>query len=417
MMELIERLYPICRSITGDGLRETLAIIGEIIPLDITEVASGTRVFDWEVPQEWNIRDAWIRGPDGRKVVDFKEHNLHVVSYSEPVRRTLSLQNLEPHLHSDAQRPTVIPYRTSYYDTNWGFCLSQQARDALVDGDYDVLIDSSLSDGSLSYAECVIPGSIDDEVIVFSHTCHPSLCNDNLSGIAVTAWLAKHLAEVGPRHTFRFVYAPGTIGSIAWLAQNRDRLDRIRHGLVAVLLGDSGALTYKLSRSGNAPIDRVARLALRDSGEAHSVIDFAPYGYDERQFNTPGIGIPVGRLTRSANAGYPEYHSSADDLSILSPVSLERSLGVCKAIASMLDADRCYRNLVPCCEPQLGRRGLYAPVGGKEIAPDNFALLWMLNQSDGVTPISAVAERSGVEFSSLAYAAERLVEAGLLEVV
>ncbi|MEV4898324.1 DUF4910 domain-containing protein [Nonomuraea sp. NPDC055795] len=275
MKQLVERLYPICRSITGDGVRETLAIIGEHLPLTVSEVPTGTQVLDWNVPQEWNIRDAWIKDRSGRKVVDFQELNLHVVGYSVPVRGTFTLEELRPRLHT---LPGLVPYRTSYYNQTWGFCLTQETLDTMDEGPYEVLIDSTLRDGSLTYAEHVVPGELDDEVLISCHTCHPSLANDNLAGIAVAVELAKSL--VSPRHTYRFIFAPGTIGAITWLARNRGRTERIKHGLTLACAGDPGPLTYKRSRRGDAPIDRAVAHVLRE--RPHTLLDFSPYGYDER---------------------------------------------------------------------------------------------------------------------------------------
>jgi len=297
--ELMQRLFPICRSITGKGVRETLDIIGEHIPLERFEVPSGTQVFDWEVPLEWNINEAWIKDTDGRKVVDFRDHNLHVMSYSQSVDETLPLDALKPHLHSLPDQPDLIPYRTSYYADNWGFCLTHNQLAALPAGDYRVKIDSTHSQGALSYGEYFLPGETDREIVLYTHVCHPSLCNDNLSGITIGTALGQWLGQRKRRYSYRIVFAPGTIGSITWLAQNQDRLDKVDCALVAVLLGGPGNFTYKRSRFGSAYIDRVVELALRDSEQDHEIVDFSPYGYDERQFNSPGIKIPAGRITRS----------------------------------------------------------------------------------------------------------------------
>ena len=359
MYELIRRLFPICRSITGDGVRETLRIVGELIPLTVHEVATGTKAFDWTVPKEWSIRDAYIKDAHGNRVVDFRANNLHIVSYSAPVHATMPLRDLQPHLHSLPEQPELIPYRTSYYDENWGFCLSHRCREALADGDYEVVVDSTLADGSLTYGECLLPGESDDEVLIYTHTCHPSLANDNLSGIAVCTFLARLLESRTRRYSYRFVFAPGTIGSLVWLSRNQDRLPQIRHGLVVVLLGDAGHLRYKRSRNGDAAIDRAAQHALKHSAATHEVEAFSPYGYDERQFGAPGINLPVGRLSRSANGGYPEYHTSADNLALIQPDSLSGSLSACADIVEILENDARYVNTSPFGEPQLGRRGLY----------------------------------------------------------
>ncbi len=415
MMPLIHQLYPLCRSITGDGVRETLEIVSQRLPLDVHEVPSGTRVFDWQVPDEWTIRDAFIEDTTGKRVIDFNEHNLHVLNYSAPVDAMLSRTELDEHLHSVPEHPDWIPYRTSYYARNWGFCLSQRQRDALQDSDYRVRIDSSLAPGSLTYAECVVPGSSTREVVLYTHICHPSLCNDNLSGIAVTAALGAALRERSTlRYTYRLVFAPGTIGSITWLSRNQAELDRIAHGLVLGLLGDDAPHTYKGTRSGGAEIDRVAAYVLNRRSQSNRIVDFSPYGYDERQFGSPGIDLPVGRLTRSVNGGYPEYHTSADDLDLVSEERLQESLDLAMEIVDCLEQNRYYRNLEPYCEPQLGKRGLYRDTGGDGIADRESAMLWLLNQSDGGASVLDIAERSGLSMRALAQVAEQLVDAGLL---
>ena len=410
----MEELYPICRSITGDGVRQTLALISARAPLVLSEVPSGTPVFDWEVPREWNIREAWIEDPAGHRVVDLRNHTLHLMSYSVPVNRTLSLAELRPHLHSLPDHPDWIPYRTSYYREDWGFCLTHRALESLVEGLYKVRIDSSLTQGSLTYGECVIQGESDDEFLIFTHICHPSLCNDNLTGMALAAALAVELRASHPRLTFRFVFGPGTIGSIVWLAQNEANIGRVRHGLVLGLLGDSGPLTYKRSRRGSADIDRIAGHVLAGISASSRCIDFSPYGYDERQLCSPGFNLPVGRLTRTPNGEYPEYHSSADNFSIVSESALAESLLACATIMRLADRNESYLNLSPKCEPRLGKRGLFRPTGGTE--PDAFehALLWVLNQSDGSSSLLDIAERSRLPFDTIAGAADALLEVNLL---
>ena len=367
MRRLIRRLYPMCRSITGDGVRETLAHVDLEIPLEIHEVPSGTRVLDWTVPPEWNVRDAWIRDPQGRKVVDFQRHNLHLVSYSVPVHQRMTLAELEPHLHSLPDRPDWIPYRTSYYSPSWGFCVTHKQLESFGDGEYEVCIDSSLVPGALTYAEHLVPGESEDELLVSAHVCHPSLANDNLSGVAVAVELARRLAEQPLRHSVRFLFAPGTIGAITWLARNRERTARIRGGFTLVCLGDEAPLTYKRTVSSFAGIDRAAERTLADLGIDHELIDFFPYGYDERQFNAPGFRIPMGSLMRGRHGEFPQYHTSADDLSFVSEERLEESLDAAHAILASLDANRRYRNLAPYGEPQLGSRGIYRAMGAMPI--------------------------------------------------
>jgi len=412
---LMKAMYPICRSITGDGVRRTLDLVQQWIPLERSEVPSGTTVFDWKIPNEWNIRDAYIADENGHRVVDFRANNLHVVSYSVPVNRSMTLEELKPHLYSLPDRPDWIPYRTSYYREHWGFCLRHRDLERLGPGPFKVVIDSTPAPGSLTYAECVVPGATSGEAIVYTHTCHPSLANDNLTGIAIAAALAREMLKERPRLTWRFVFGPGTIGSLAWLSRNEERLGRVRAGLTIGLLGDPGALTYKRSRRGDCVTDRVAEHVLRNTTPSARMVDFEPYGYDERQFCSPGFDLPVGRLTRSSNGQYPQYHSSADNLDLIQPACLAESIRTLATIVAVLDENRRLRNLSPKGEPRLGKRGLYGSVGGT--APDAFehALLWVLSFSDGKHDLLSIAGRSGLEFALLARAATALEEAGLAE--
>lgn len=410
-------LYPICRSITGDGVRQTLACLRERLPLEIVEVPSGTPVLDWTVPREWNIRDAYLRDAAGRKAVDFREHNLHVVNYSVPVRARMPLEDLKRHLFSLPDRPNWIPYRTSYYEESWGFCLTHRQLESLADGEYEVCIDSTLQEGSLSYGELVLPGTTDEEVLVSCHVCHPSLANDNLSGIVVAAGLADLFRGTVHRYTYRFLFIPGTIGAITWLAKNRDAAVRIRHGLVLTCVGDNGAFHYKKSRRGGAVIDRAAAQVLRHQSNGATILDFSPYGYDERQYCSPGFDLPVGCLMRSVWGTFPEYHTSADNLDFLKGEALSQSLKVCAGIIDVLENDHTYRNLQPYGEPQLGKRGLYRPTGGANPQQQILARLWVLNLSDGQASLLDIAERSGLSFAEVLAAARVLRDAHLLELV
>jgi aminopeptidase-like protein len=414
LMALATRLYPICRSITGAGLRQTLKILAESIPLSMVEVPSGTQVFDWEVPLEWNIDSARILDPDGRPVVDFADHNLHVVNYSEPVSTSLKLEELRPRLHVSSRNPDWIPYKTSYYRRNWGFCLRERDLREWQPGNYQVEINSNLAPGSLTYGELVLPGSSTSEVLVFTHACHPSLANDNVSGLVIATALAQWLEGRSRRYTWRFVFAPGTIGSLCWLHNNESMLGKVRHGLVLGLLGDSASWTYKQSRRGDAEIDSVVPYVLRQLDPQSRTIEFEPYGYDERQLCSPGFDLPVGRLTRSVNDGYQQYHSSADDLSLVSAGSMGRSLQACKALVEVLEGNRCYVNLQPKGEPRLGKRGLYGPMGGNSPGQAEQAMLWVLNQSDGRRSLVDIAQRSKLEFETILAAARALEGAQLL---
>jgi len=415
MYALVEELYPICRSITGNGLRETLGIIGRRVPLEIREVPTGKAVLDWTVPREWNIQDAFIKNARGERVVDFRASNLHVVNYSIPVHERMSLEKLRPHLYSLPDRPNWIPYRTSYYEDAWGFCLTDEQLDSLPQGEYEVCIDSTLATGSLTYGEHVLPGETDDEILISTHVCHPSLCDDNLSGVAVSVSLARELArQKDRRYTMRFLYAPGTIGAITWLAENRERAKKIRHGLTLTCLGDSHPFTYKRTVGGDTAIDRAATHVLATSGVPSQIIDFFPYGYDERQYNSPGFRIAVGSLMRGRHGEFPEYHTSGDDLAFVSAARLAESFGILRDIVDVLQNDRTFENTSPFGEPQLGRRGLYRALGGTSIPGLQFAMLWVLNLSDGEHSLLDIARRAKLSFGAIRTAADLLVQHGLL---
>jgi aminopeptidase-like protein len=409
---LAAELFPICRSITGNGVRQSFELLAPYVDLQLSEVPTGTQVFDWVVPREWNIREGWINGPDGRRVVDFSDSNLHVLNYSTPVRARLGLDELRPHLFTHPDEPAFVPYRTSYYSDAWGFCLSAETLESLPDGEYEVCIDSTLADGSLTYAEAVLPGETDDEVLISTYSCHPSVANDNVSGIALVAVLGRYLSLEPRRRTYRLLFSPGSIGPIAWLARNEAMLDRIGAGLVVSCVGDPGPVTYKRSRRGNAEIDRAAAIALRDSGRAHRLRDFVPLGGDERQFCSPGIDLPVGAFSRTPAGEYAQYHSSADDLDFVRPEFLGESLQTILSILGVLERNRVYLNTQPKGEPQLGKRGLYRSIGGGPVA--EAGLLWVLNRSDGSDDLVAIAERSGLPFDTIAQAADALLEVDLL---
>lgn len=417
MHALMARLYPICRSMTGDGVRQTLAIIKEYVPLTIREVPSGTRVFDWTVPREWNIRDAYVKNPKGEKVVDFKQSNLHIVNFSSPVHERMDLNQLKSHIFTLPDQPDWIPYRTSFFKDSWGFCMSHNQMMALEPGQYEVSVDSSLEDGHLTYGELLIKGRSTDEVLISTHICHPSLCNDNLSGISVATMLAKSLAAVELRFSYKFIFIPTTIGSITWLSQNEDNISRIKHGLVLACLGDSGKSTYKKSRRGDAEIDRAVIHVLKHSGKDFGVNDFIPYGYDERQFCSPAFNLPMGCLTRTPNGVFPEYHTSADNLDFVLPACLADSFSKCLAAISIIEGNCLFTSLNPKCEPQLGRRGIYRPYaeqkkdGGKR----EMAMLWVLNLSDGKHSLLDIAEKSGLNFDVVQEASDILLRHDLLK--
>ena len=416
LYDLMAELYPICRSLTGAGQRRTLDILRRRIDLTVHEVPSGTAVFDWTVPKEWNIRAAYIKDVRGRKIIDLADSNLHVVGYSVPVRRRMSFAALKPHLFSLPDHPDWIPYRTSYYREDWGFCLSHRQLLEMKDGEYEVCIDSTLADGAMSYGECFLRGERAEEVLISCHICHPSLANDNLTGIAIATLLAQHLSAAPRRYSYRFLFTPGTIGSIAWLCRNESRVGAIRAGLVLACLGDAGSFTYKKSRRGDALIDRAVPQALRDAGEGYQTIEFSPYGYDERQFCSPGFNLPVGCLMRTPHGCFPEYHTSADNLEFVRPEYVAGSYARCREIIEILDDNRTFINLNPKCEPQLGKRGLYGSIGGASGSRSReLALLWVLNGSGGDATLLDIAERSGLPFNAIADAARDLEQHGLLK--
>ncbi|HUB45657.1 MAG TPA: DUF4910 domain-containing protein [Acetobacteraceae bacterium] len=414
--QFASEIYPICRSITGNGVRTTLDRISRHIDLQIHEVPTGTQAFDWTVPQEWSIRDAFIKNSAGERVVDFHRCNLHVVSYSAPVHGFFSLAELKPHLFTLPDQPDLIPYRTSYYQRDWGFCLAHSILETLPEDTYEVMIDSSFHDGGLTYGEHFHRGETDQTVLLSTHVCHPSMANDNCSGIALLTQIAKRMTGIRTRYSYRFLFIPGTIGAVVWLSRNENILSRVTHGLVVSGVGDAGGPTYKRSRRGNAEIDRVMQHVLRRASPNATMIDFFPYGYDERQYCSPGFDLPVGLFQRSRFATYPEYHTSADNLQLIQPCHLAESYRMVSEALAIIENNRMLRNLHPKCELQLGRRGLYGPVGGDPSFADRaMGFLWVLNLADGKHSLLDMAERSGLPFHAIHGAAEQLSAHGLLE--
>lgn len=408
-------IYPICRSITGKGVRKTLQAIRSHINLELHEVPTGTEIFDWAVPREWNVREAYIRDQRGRKIVDFAASNLHLMSYSVPVHRWVSLAELKQHVYTLPDQPDLIPYRTSYYAENWAFCMPHRLLESLEDERYEVVIYTEFSDGSLSYGEYLHKGETDDEFLLSAHICHPSLANDNCSGVALLTHLAKRMAGLRTRHSFRFLFAPGTIGAITWLARNEDHVKHIKHGLVVSMVGDGGGPTYKKSRRGDAKIDRVLTHSLRHCGLTPTILEFSPYGYDERQYCSPGFNLPVGLFQRSQFGGIPQYHTSADNLDFIAPDHLAQSYRLIAETIDIVENDMVYRNTNPKCEPQLGRRGLYGAIGGdKDAVAANMAMLWILNLSDGIHSLLDIAERANLPFGLVRKTAQLLHRNGLL---
>jgi len=415
--KLAAEIFPICRSITGDGVRKTIDVLSRHIPIQCHELPTGTAVLDWEVPREWNIDDAYIKNAKGERVVDFRRSNLHVLNYSAPVRRTMPFSELKQHVFTLPDQPDLIPYRTSYYKEEWGFCMSHRQLTALeaAGGEYEVVIESRLEQGALTWGEYLHVGESTDEVLISTHICHPSLANDNCSGLALLTVLGRELSRRQTRLSYRFVLVPATIGSIAWLATNEAKLGRIKHGLVISNVGDAGGPTYKRSRRANALIDRSMVHVLRRSGAPLNLLEFFPYGYDERQYCSPGFDLPVGLFQRSQFATFPEYHTSADNLDFIRPQHLAASFRWIVQALEILDTDRRLVNLSPKGEPQLGRRGLYSAVGGgKDAWTRNMAVLWVLNLSDGRHSLLDIAERADLPFDVIAAAASVLERHGLL---
>jgi aminopeptidase-like protein len=420
MYDLIEELYPIPRSLTGEGVRETLRRVAQRVPFQTRQVATGTRVFDWRIPSEWNLRDAWIADLAGNRIVDLKDSPLHVLGYSVSIRTRISAEDLRRHVFALPEHPDWIPYRTSYYGETWGFCLTARQLDTLTAAEYDVCIDASLEPGHLTYGEFLIEGETEDEVLFSTNICHPAQCNDGLSGIALVTMLASHLRRRVLRYSYRFLLSPGTLGPLSWLASNEDRISRVRHGLSVTCVGDASQMTYKQTRRGNADVDRAVTNVLASSGDPYEIRPFLPWGGDERQFCSPGFDLPIGVLTRSPPGEFPEYHSSADDLSCVSAAKLDDSFQKCMAVIDLLEGNDVYVNLSPKGEPQLGRRGLYRSVSGGPAADssmDEQALLWVLNLSDGSRSLLDIVERSEIPFPRIRAAASELVEHGLLEKV
>lgn len=414
--DLASRLFPICRSITGKGVRDTIDILKDYIDIEQRAVPSGTRVFDWTVPQEWTVRDAYVKNAAGRKVIDFRMSNLHLMSYSIPQRRMMPLAELQAHIYTLPAQPDLIPYKTAYYTDAWGFCMSHHEFLKLEEGDYEVVIDTEKASGNLYYGEYLHIGQSTKEVLLFAHICHPSLANDNCSGLALLTFLAAGLKSRSTYYSYRFVFAPGTIGSLSWLAQNEEGISNISHGLVVSCIGDGGGPNYKRSRRGDALIDRIAACTRCGEDRTHlEIADFIPYGYDERQFCSPGFNLPVGLLQRSAFGTFPEYHTSADDLDFIRPEHLDSSFWMIMDMIDALEDNWTPLNLRPKGEPQLGKYGLFPAIGGHKTNDDRtMAYLWILNLADGNNSLVDIAERSKMPFVDIASAAGRLLEAGLV---
>jgi len=420
MHELMTKLFPICRSITGNGVRETLKKIQIHIPIQINEVQSQTKVFDWTIPKEWNIQDAYVIDPNGKKIIDFKNSNLHVVCYSIPIHKKMELSELKPHIHTLPEMPDAIPYLTSYYNEDWGFCMSHNEFKKLQEGEYEIMIDSTLENGSLTYGEFLKKGEVEDEFLFTCYICHPSMCNDNLSGTVLITFLAKYLENIKTKLSYRFLFIPETIGAITWLSKNEQNLHKIKHGLVATCLGDSGSSTYKKTRDGNNEIDKIVKYVLENSKQDYTIIDFIPNGSDERQFCSPGFNLPCGSLVRSipGSGKFPEYHTSEDNLYFVKAENLADTFSKYCEIIYISENNIKYFNLNPKCEPQLGKRGLYRNLGSQKYSEEkDLAIFWILNQSDGENSLLDIAIKSKLDFHLIKEVADKLVDHNLLKII
>jgi aminopeptidase-like protein len=416
MYSLMEKLFPICRSITGNGVRKTLKIINNEIPLKIYEISTGTQVYDWKIPKEWNIKDAYVKNSKGKKIIDFKVSNLHILNYSIPVKRSICLSELKKYLHTLPKQPESIPYLTTYYKENWGFCISQKQYDELKEDTYEVFIDSSLTFGSLTYGEFFLKGTSNEEVLFSCYVCHPSMCNDNLSGVVLLTQLAKILQKRKTKYSYRFLFIPETIGAISWLYKNEKSIKKIKHGLIVTCVGDSGNFTYKKTRKGDSSIDNIVIKVLEESKKAYQTVDFFPSGSDERQFSSPGFDLPIGSLMRTMYAKFSEYHTSKDDLNFVNSKNLEESLEKYLKIIEILETDVKYISTNQKCEPQLGNRGLYDMIGGKQAEGINkMAVFWLLNLSDGNHSIRDIMKKSNIDQNTLNKSAEILIKFKLLK--
>jgi len=420
MEKYFDRLWPICRSLTGEGNRKTLKILSEIVDLDIKEISSGTTCFDWTVPPEWNIRDAWVKNSKGEKIIDFQKNNIHLLGYSEPFSGKLSLSELKEHLYSLPELPELIPYLTSYYKKRWGFCISHNQLSNLSEDTYEVYIDSEFNEaGSMTYAETCLPGKESKEILFSTYICHPSLANNELSGPLVTAFIYQKLKEQKDRrYSYRFLFIPETIGSIAYLSQHGQRLkEQLVAGFVVTCIGDSGVFTYKRSRQGNALPDRTVELLLKQTQSDFIIHDFFPSGgSDERQYCSPGFNLPVGSLMRSMYGTYPEYHTSGDNKDFISFDAMAQSVQKYLDAIYIIENNYIYINKLPFCEPQLGKRGLYPTLGSQKDTEDRVtAMMWLLNQADGTQDLIEIGKKSGSSIFVLIDIAKKLCDENILE--
>ena len=438
LYHLMEDLYPICRSITGDGVRKTLKILKQRIDLKIIEVPSGTKVFDWKIPLEWNIRDAYVKNLKGEKIIDFKKSNLHLLNYSKPISKKISKKELKLHLHTIPEKPDSIPYVTSYYKKEWGFCTKHNQLKSINDDFYQVKIDSTLKKGNLTYGEFFKKGKSSDEILISTYVCHPSLCNDNLSGIVISAKIAEILSKIDTFFSYRFLFIPETIGAIAWIAKNEKKLSKIKNCLVITCAGDNGKFTYKKTKSGNETIDEIFKKVFKNSKKKTKIKKFFPYGSDERQFSSPGINIPTGVFMRTPYYEFKQYHTADDGLDFVKNSSLNDSLSMIfkvifefesrkkikekTSIRKKSKTNDIFINLKPKCEPQLGKRKIYRDISKRRLTGEKnsqdlseIAIFWILNFSDGNYSLEDISKKSGLSIKLLKKTSKILVEKKLLK--
>jgi aminopeptidase-like protein len=413
-----KELYPINRSLTGQGVRETLDYLKNINQeLIIHSVPSGTVAFDWTVPNEWNIRDAWIKDAQGNKIVDFKQNNLHVLGYSIPIDQKMSLSDLQNHLYSLPNQPEAIPYVTSYYKERWGFCLSDQQRKSLTDQTYHVMIDSSLAPGFLNYGEIIIQGDSKEEILLSTYICHPSMGNNEISGPVVTTALASWIKSKKRRYTYRLIFIPETIGSIVYLSKHLTELKQnVKAGFVVTCLGDNRAYSYLESRKTNTLADRAALQVLKYHAPDYKHYSYLQRGSDERQYCSPGVDLPVCSVMRSKYGEYPEYHTSLDNLDLISPDGLQGGFEILRKILNTLEQNYIVKTKV-LCEPQLGKRGLYPTIGTKEVAQETRRMINFIAYADGTSDILEIAEKIGEDPVSLIELSKKLIESDIMEVL
>ena len=410
--EYFDRLFKINRSLTGNGNRETLKILSEIAEIKIHEIPSGTKCLDWVIPPEWNVNEAWVKDRDGNKIIDFAKNNLHLLGYSTPFSGNLDLPELKKYLYTLPEKPNTIPYITSYYEKKWGFCITENQKKLLKNEIYEVFIDSQLyENGSLTYGEAFIEGKTKKEILLSTYLCHPSMANDNLSGLLVTAFIYNILKSKNLNYSYRFLFIPETIGSIYYLSKHGEKLKQnLVAGFVVTTVGDKGPFTYKKSRIGNSIADIATEIVLNQKQDSFIIEDFFPdNGSDERQYCSPGFNLPVGSLMRTRYCKYKEYHTSDDDKSLISFLALEESINIYLEILNLIDENKKYINLFPFGEPQLGKRNLYEKINNRFPADILRAVKWVLNFSDGKHDLINIISKSHLDYKLIIEAA-RLLE-------